>query len=209
MITRPTWGGVDWFGCDDDLTWERLDAPPITIDHPNERRSRRRAARTETLGVAAPGAQRGRRPGTPHDPTAPTRRVLILDVENVCPSSRRPVRALARLQAVLRAAGPVDEIVAASAASQHSRLDDLLRRAGVQVHTRCGNRPNAADRALIAAARRFASQGECEVVVASNDHGFKVIAGLPGVRRLILVTHPDLATARSLLRVANECRVAA
>ena len=172
MITRPTWGGVDWFGCDDDLTWERLDAPQ------------------------------------PHLPRH-LRRVLILDVENVCPSSRRPVRALARLQAVLRAAGPVDEIVAASAASQHSRLDDLLRRAGVQVHTRCGNRPNAADRALIAAARRFASQGECEVVVASNDHGFKVIAGLPGVRRLILVTHPDLATARSLLRVANELRVAA
>jgi len=137
------------------------------------------------------------------------RRVLILDVENVCPSSRRPVRALARLQAVLRAAGPVDEIIAASAASQHSRLDELLHRAGVQVHTRCGNRPNAADRALIDAARRFASQGDCEVVVASNDHGFKVIANLPGVRRLILVTHPDLATARSLLRVANELRVAA
>jgi len=137
------------------------------------------------------------------------RRVLILDVENVCPSSRRPVRALARLQAVLRAAGPVDEIIAASAASQHSRLDELLHRAGVQVHTRCGNRPNAADRALIDAARRFASQGDCEVVVASNDHGFRALAAFPGVRRLVLITVPELETARALLRVADEHRVVA
>lgn len=173
MYTRPTWGGVDWFGCDDDLNWERLDAPDRTAAEPTRRR------------------------------------VLILDVENVCPSSRRPVRAMARLSAVLRAAGPVDHIVAASAASQHARLDRLLQRAGVQVHTRCGNRPNAADRVLIDAARRFAREGDCEVIVASNDHGFKVIATMPGVIRLILITHPQLATARSLLRVANELRVAA
>jgi hypothetical protein len=172
MNTRPTWGGVDWFGCDDDLTWERLDAPdPVLPAHP--------------------------------------RRLLVLDVENVCPSSRRPVRAMARLDAVLRAAGPVDQIVAASAASQHARLDDLLRRAGVHVHTRCGNRPNAADRVLIQAARRFAREGACEVVVASNDHGFRVIANLPGVTRLVLITQPRLATARSLLRAASELRVVA
>jgi hypothetical protein len=190
MNTRPTWGGVDWFGCDDDLTWERLDAPDPAPAAPI--RSRR------------PRAASARRTAAPV-----TRRVLILDVENVCPSSRRPVRALSRLQAVLRAAGPVDQVIAASAASQHARLDDLLRRAGVAVHTRCGNRPNAADRALIEAARRFAAEGDCEVVVASNDHGFRVIADMPGVRRLVLITHPHLATARSLLRVASELRVAA
>lgn len=172
MYTHPTWGGVDWFGCDDDLTWEPLDGPEF-------------------------------------EEVSPLRRVLILDVENVCPSSRRPVRAMARLQAVLSAAGPVDQIIAASAASQHGRLDDLLRRAGVQVHTRCGNRHNAADKALIDAARRFAGEGACEVIVASNDHGFRVIADMPGVQRLVLITHPHLATARSLLRVANELRVAA
>ena len=173
MHTRPTWGGVDWFGCDDDLTWERLDAP-LSTDAPAE-----------------------------------PRRVLILDVENVCPGSRRPVRTRARLEAVLRAAGPVDRIVAASASSQHARLDAMLQRIGVDVHLRCGNRPNAADRALIDAARQFAREGACEVIVASNDHGFRVIAGLPGVQRLVLITHPQLATARSLLRAASERRVAA
>jgi len=206
MYTRPTWGGVDWFGCDDDLTWERLDAP-VPTDRPAAPRARTRPNALAPAHVATATRRPRRRAGDAGP--APTRRVLILDVENVCPSSRRPVRALARLQAVLRAAGPVDHIVAASAASQHARLDELLRRAGVQVHTRCGNRPNAADRVLIAAARSFASEGDCEVVVASNDHGFRVIAQLPGVRRLVLVTHPDLATARSLLRVANELRVAA
>jgi hypothetical protein len=194
MYTRPTWGGVDWFGCDDDLAWERLDAPNHTATRTVPEAPDRMAARS----------RRGTRPGT-----RATRRVLILDVENVCPSSRRPVRALARLNAVLRAAGPVDEIVAASAASQHARLDELLRQAGVRIHTRCGNRPNAADRVLIDAARRFARAGDCEVIVASNDHGFRVIADLPGVRRLVLITHPQLATARALLRVANELRVAA
>ena len=199
MYPRPAWGGVDWFGCDDDLTWERLDAPepalrPAAAPAPMLARARtRRRTGARTLGTAP----------------AVTRRVLILDVENVCPSSRRPVRAMARLNAVLSAAGPVDQIIAASAASQHTRLDELLRRAGVQVHTRCGNRPNAADRVLIAAARQFASKGDCEVVVASNDHGFRVIADLPGVRRLVLITHPHLATARSLLRVASELRVVA
>jgi hypothetical protein len=193
MNTRPTWGGVDWFGCDDDLTWERLDAPEPTPAAPRPR----------TL----PRPARGRRRAGADEPVR--RRILILDVENVCPSSRRPVRALSRLTAVLRAAGPVDQVIAASAASQHARLDDLLRQAGVQVHTRCGNRPNAADRALIDAARRFAAEGDCEVVVASNDHGFRVIADMPGVRRLVLITHPHLATARALLRVANELRVAA
>jgi len=172
MYTPLTWGGVDWYGCDDDLTWERLDAPQ------------------------------------PHLPRH-LRRVLILDVENVCPSSRRPVRALARLNAVLRAAGPVDHIVTASAGSQYERLDEVLQRAGVHSHIRCGNRPNAADRVLIEQARRFAGEGDCEVIVASNDHGFRVIAHMPGVRRLVLITHPDLATARSLLRVASELRVAA
>ncbi|HEY6795100.1 MAG TPA: NYN domain-containing protein [Kineosporiaceae bacterium] len=169
MDIPPIWGGVDWFGCDDDLSWERLDAP---------------------------------------DPATPARRLLILDVENVCPSSRRQVRAMTRLRAVLRAAGPVDRIVAASAASQHTRLDSLLRRAGVHVHTRCGNRPNAADRALIQAARRFAQEGDCEVVVASNDHYFRAVADLPGVRRVVLITQPRLATARALVRVADELRVA-
>jgi hypothetical protein len=135
--------------------------------------------------------------------TRPVRRILILDVENVCPSSRRPTRALARLDAVLRTAGPVDQVIAASAASQHSRLDRLLKRAGVHIHTRCRNRPNAADRELVAAARRFASHGDCEVIVASNDHSFRVIAGLPGVRRLVLITFPQLATARALIRSAD------
>jgi hypothetical protein len=172
MYTHPTWGGVDWFGCDDDLTWEPLDGPEF-------------------------------------EEVSPLRRVLILDVENVCPSSRRPMRALARLHAVLDAAGPVDRIVAASAASQHARLDGLLRRAGVHEHTRCKNRPNAADRALVDAARRFAREGACEVVVASNDHGFRVIANLPGVQRLVLITVPELATARALVRVADEHRVVA
>lgn len=172
MITHPTWGGVDWFGCDDDLTWEPTHGPEPVAD-------------------------------------PPLRRVLILDVENVCPSSRRPVRALARLNAVLKAAGPVDRIVAASAASQHSRLDQLLQRAGVDEHTRCPNRPNAADRALVDAARRFARQGDCEVVVASNDHGFRVIARLPGVRRLVLITMPQLATAKALIRIADEHRIVA
>lgn len=208
------WGGVDWYGCDDDLIWERMDAPlPAPADLPG--------TPTRLQGLPAdeqrPARRRRRSSGTTRTtsagPTAPTgpirRRVLILDVENVCPSSRRPVRALARLQAVLQAAGPVDQIIAASAASQHDRLDVLLQRAGVHVHTRCGNRPNAADRVLIEAARQFARQGDCEVVVASNDHGFRVIAGMPGVRRLVLITHPQLATARALLRVATELRVAA
>ena len=190
MDTRPVWGGVDWFGCEDDLLWESLDTP-----EPLARPVRPRAA-TRT----------SRAPRTA--PRGPLRRVLILDVENVCPSSRRPQRAMTRLRAVLEAAGPVDEIIAASAASQHDRLDDVLRRAGIQTHLRCGNRPNAADRALIDAARRFASRGDCEVIVASNDHGFRAIASLPGVRRLVLITQPQLATARSLLKVANELRVA-
>jgi hypothetical protein len=178
MNTHLTWGGVDWFGCEDDLDWEPTHGPePLTA------------------------------PAGPGD--APIRRVLILDVENVCPSSRRPVRAMARLNAVLRAAGPEDRIVAASAASQHARLDRLLTRAGVDVHTRCKNGPNAADRVLVQAARRFAREGDCEVVVASNDHGFRVIAGMPGVRRLVLITMPQLATARALIRVADELRVVA
>lgn len=177
MHTHPTWGGVDWFGCDDDLLWEPVrDHGPGAAD-------------------AAPGG--------------PLRRVLILDVENVCPGSRRPARALARVEAVLRAAGPVDRIIAASAASQHRRLDRVLRRAGVHVHTRCRNRPNAADRALVEAARQFAREGDCEVVVASNDHSFRVIADLPGVRRLVLITVPDLATARALVRSADEHRIVA
>jgi hypothetical protein len=140
---------------------------------------------------------------------APVRRLLILDVENVCPSSRRRTHALARLRGVLGAAGDVDQIIAASAASQHARLDDLLRTVGVHNHLLCRNRPNAADLQLLKAARRFAREGECEVVVASNDHAFSAVARIPGVRRLILVTHPQLATARSLIRVAHELRVAA
>jgi hypothetical protein len=172
MCTHPTWGGVDWFGCDNNLDWEPLHQPDA------------------------------------EDP-ARLRRVLILDVENVCPSSRRPMRALARLEAVLRAAGPVDRVVAASAASQHARLDQLLQRAGVNEHTRCRNRPNAADRALVEAARRFAKEGDCEVLVASNDHGFRMIAGMPGVRRLVLITVPQLATARALIRIADEHRIVA
>jgi hypothetical protein len=180
-----SWDGVDWFGCDDDLLWEPL---------------------TRTPGTAARPARRRRRPS---QSSAPLRRVLLLDVENVCPSSRRPVRALRSLRAVLKAAGPVDQVIAASAASQHARLDRLLQLAGVQTHTRCANGPDAADRALIAAARRFARSGDCEVVVASNDHCFSVLAGLPGVRRLVLVTHPHLDTARSLARAAHELRVTA
>lgn len=175
MDTHPTWGGVDWFGCDDDLMWE-----PVH-------------------GIGS----------DPVDSDPPVRRVLILDVENVCPGSRRSTRALARLEAVLRAAGPVDRIVAASAASQHARLDRMLRRVGVHEHTRCRNRPNAADRALVAAARRFAAEGDCEVLVASNDHSFRVIATLPGVRRLVLITLPQLATARALVRSADEHRIVA
>jgi hypothetical protein len=178
MHTHPTWGGVDWYGCDDDLVWEPLDG---------------------SSDSAADGAHLADR----------LRRVLILDVENICPGSRRPARALARLDAVLQAAGPVDRIIAASAASQHSRLDRLLRRAGVHIHTKCRNRPNAADRALVQAARQFARDGDCEVVVASNDHSFRVIADLPGVRRLVLITVPHLATARALIRSADEHRVVA
>jgi hypothetical protein len=206
MYPRLTWGGVDWFGCDDDLSWERLDAPdPVLLPAaPLAAAGRRRRAPNSRNGASVRTTVRSGA-GTP----AITRRVLILDVENVCPSSRRPVRAMTRLDAVLRAAGPVDLIVAASAASQHARLDDLLRKAGVDEHLRCGNRPNAADRALIKAARQFAQDGPCEVIVASNDHGFRVIADLPGVQRLVLITHPHLATARSLLRVASELRVAA
>jgi hypothetical protein len=179
MYTFPTWGGVDWFGCEDELAWEPLRGVPV-------------------------GADRDQPSTTP-----PIRRVLILDVENICPGSRRTVRALSRLRAVLKAAGPVDQIIAASAASQHARLDKLLRTAGVHVHTRVKNRPDAADRALIQAARRFAQDGDCEVVLASNDHGFRAIVGIPGVRRVVLITVPTLATARSLIRVADELRVVA
>jgi len=167
-----TWAGVDWFGCDDDLSWE-------PVDHVDP--------------ISAPSR----------------RRVLILDVENICPGSRRPQRALARLDAVLAAAGPVDHVIAASAAGQHDRLDGILRRAGVTVHLRCRNRRNAADRALLDAARAYARQGDCEVVVASNDHGFRALAAFPGVRRLVLITVPELETARALLRVADEHRVVA
>ncbi|MDQ1289684.1 MAG: hypothetical protein QG622_3250 [Actinomycetota bacterium] len=174
MNKLPTWSGVDWFGCDDDLVWE-----PLT-----------------------------KASGSPEQ-AAPARRVLILDVENVCPGSRRWRRAQSRLRAVLDAAGPVDQIIAASAASQHERLDRLLRTMGVDVHRRVTNRPDAADRALISAAREFAREGDCEVVVASNDHSFRVIARMPGVRRLVLITVPQLDTARSLVRVASELRVAA
>jgi len=172
MYTHPTWGGVDWFGCADDLAWE-----PVH--------------------------------GTDAEPETHLRRVLILDVENICPGSRRPTRALARLEAVLDAAGPVDRIIAASAASQHSRLDGMLQRVGVHVHTKCRNRPNAADRALVDAARKFAREGKCEVIVASNDHSFRVIADLPGVQRLVLITVPHLATARALVRSADEHRIVA
>jgi NYN domain len=212
MYTRPTWGGVDWFGCDDDLTWEPLDAPDPAPAAPARRSlptaTGRRAVRSAPVGGSS-RPPRGSAPAAPAALAGPARRLLILDVENVCPSSRRPVRAMSRLRAVLRAAGPVDQIIAASAASQHTRLDELLRQAGVDVHLRCGNRPNAADRALILQARRFASEGDCEVVVASNDHGFRVVANLPGVRRVVLITQPQLATARSLLRVADERRIVA
>lgn len=219
MKTLPTWGGVDWFGCEDDLAWEPLRGVPASdgpdqapATSPTRRRRGRRPAtattpRTTTTRtttrttVTAPSVRR--------DGTAPARRVLILDVENVCPGSRRQASALARLRAVLDAAGPVDEIIAASAASQHARLDRLLLQVGVDVHTRVKNRPDAADRALIQAARHFAEGGDCEVVVASNDHGFRAVASLPGVRRVVLITVPRLATARSLIRVADEHRVAA
>ena len=136
------------------------------------------------------------------------RRVLILDVENVCPGSRRVRRALTRLRSVLRAAGPVDQVIAASAASQHARLDVILKSVGVHVHTRVRNGPDTADRALLRAARRFAQAGDCEIILASNDHAFRALAKLPGVRRVVLVTVPELATARSLLRIADELRPA-
>lgn len=209
MYTPLTWGGVDWFGCDDDLTWEPLTGLHTDAADTGRSSSTRRSPAARTTTDAAHGAprpagvsrRRGRRRTAP-----PARRVLILDVENMCPGSRRPVRALAHLRAVLTAAGPVDQVIAASAASQHERLDHLLRAAGVQVHTRVRNRPNAADRALIQAARSFARDGDCEVVIASNDHGFRAIAGLPGVRRIVLLTVPRLATARSLVRIADELR---
>jgi hypothetical protein len=190
MFTLPTWGGVDWFGCEDDLEWGPLD------------------------GVLAEDDRDLPATGTPIHATrsssvSPTRRVLILDVENICPGSRRTVRALTQLRAVLKAAGPVDQIIAASAANQHARLDQLLRMVGVHVHTCVKNRPNAADRALIQAARRFAADGDCEVILASNDHGFRRIARMPGVRRVVLITVPHLATARSLIRAVDELRVAA
>ena len=219
MIKSLTWDGVDWFGCRDDLTWEPSHDQLAKRSDARSAAPARNTARDTlpTVGrLPKPGRlpKAGRLPIPGRLPKAgrlpePTRRVLILDVENVCPSSKRPAKALARLRAVLDAAGPVDQVIAASAASQHARLDHLLHLVGVKVHTRCKNRPNSADRALIEAARRFARSGDCEVIVASNDHCFSVVAGLPGVRRFILVTQPQLATARSLIRVANELRVAA
>jgi predicted nuclease of predicted toxin-antitoxin system len=187
MNMHLTWDGVDWFGCDDDLTWEPLHGADIPAD---------------------PTPRAPRAPRTPRA-ARPLRRLLVLDVENVCPSSRRRTYALARLKAVLAAAGPVDQVVAASAASQHARLDELLAAAGVHVHTKVKNRPDAADRELLQAARRFAREGDCEIVVASNDHAFRTVAKLPGVRRVVLVTVPELATARSLLRAADEHRIVA
>ena len=43
MNTRPIWGGVDWYGCDDDLIWERMDAPlPASADLPGQLADRQR-----------------------------------------------------------------------------------------------------------------------------------------------------------------------
>src|SRR5690606_17821357 len=81
MYPSPTWGGVDWFGCDDDLTWERTDAP---LEPVRPARIIPTATRTATRTAGRTARRRGRRPD---DVPPPARRVLILDVENVCPSS--------------------------------------------------------------------------------------------------------------------------
>jgi hypothetical protein len=130
--------------------------------------------------------------------------VLLLDLENVCSTSRDPERTHRELSAILTAAGPVDKVIAVACRDVVMRQKPVLRSLKIDYRTvPCGK--DAADKALLKAAKSLRKSGTGTFFIASCDHYFKHLAWLG---KVVVVTPPGNPVAKSLVEVASRVLIA-
>ena len=110
--------------------------------------------------------------------TTATGGVLLVDLENMVGQMAKPRTVTARMQALIRCAGPEVTIVAACARARITPAGaKVLQEHNVGLLTVDGSK-DAADEALLAEAQRMADHGCRRFVVASNDSRFARLADL-------------------------------
>jgi hypothetical protein len=120
--------------------------------------------------------------------TASTRGVLLVDLENMVGQKAKPGIVTARMQVLIRRAGPGVKVVAACARSRITPASaQVLHANDVDLLTVDGSK-DAADEALLAEAQRMANDGCQRFVVASNDSRFARLADLGDLEIVIWQT---------------------
>ena len=110
--------------------------------------------------------------------TPATGGVLLVDLENMVGQMAKPSIVTARMQALIRCAGPGVTVVAACARARITPAGaKVLQEHHVALLTVDGSK-DAADEALLAEAQRMAGDGCRRFVVASNDSRFARLADL-------------------------------
>jgi hypothetical protein len=120
--------------------------------------------------------------------TAPTGGVLLVDLENMVGQKAKAGIVTARMQVLIRRAGPGVRVVAACARARITPASaQVLHAHDVALLTVDGSK-DAADEALLAEAQRMANDGCHRFVVASNDSRFARLADLGDLEIVIWQT---------------------
>lgn len=127
-------------------------------------------------------------------PRAAASAVLLIDVENVIGANAQPATATARMDALLRYTGPLDQTIAACARDRiRPVVASGLQQRGVHLLLVDAGR-NAADRLLLDQAHAAAAAGTRRFVIASADAAFAALAPLGRVEILVWEGQPVAKT---------------
>jgi len=120
--------------------------------------------------------------------TTATQGVLLVDLENMVGQNAKPRSMAARMQVLIRCAGPRVKVVAACARDRITPDGaKVLHEHNVTLLTVDGAK-DAADEALLAEANRLANSGCRRFIVASNDSMFARLATLGDLEIVIWTT---------------------
>ncbi|WP_030019393.1 hypothetical protein [Streptomyces monomycini] len=120
--------------------------------------------------------------------------VLLIDVENVIGANAQPATATARMDAMLRHTGPLDQTIAACARGRiRPGVASGLQQRGVRLLLVDAGK-NAADRLLLVQAHAAAAAGTRRFVIASADAAFAALAPLGRVEILVWEGQPVAKT---------------
>jgi hypothetical protein len=131
--------------------------------------------------------------------------VLLIDVENMVGQRAKPATIGPRMDVMLRCVGPGVVAVAACASSRITAAGaEALQERGVALLSVSGSK-DAADKALLAEARRWSAQGRQRFIAASNDSSFAQLAELGDLE--ILVWETQTTNKKYVSRAARVHRV--